>query len=91
MTYTPPSQIRISAQPYLNLRRAPVVQSGNVIAQLADGSTWPVVGVARQNFDAQTNVLWAQIEFTNAATGQKVTGFCHSDFFSPKPDPLPAG
>ncbi len=90
MTYTPPAQIKIAAQPYLNLRREPAVRSGNVVAQLADGSTWPVVGIARQNFDAQTNVLWAQIKFTHAATGQKATGFCHSDFFSPKPDPLPA-
>jgi len=90
MPYTPPSQIRVRAQPYLNLRREPAVKPDNVVSRLADGSAWPVVGVARENFDAQSNALWAQIEFTNTATGQKSTGFCRSDFFEPKLDPLPA-
>ncbi|HLF26527.1 MAG TPA: SH3 domain-containing protein [Anaerolineae bacterium] len=90
MTYTPPSQIRVTAQPHLNLRREPAIKTGNVVAQLADGSTWPVIGVARENFEAQSNVLWVQIEATNAATRQKVTGFCRSDFITPRPDPLPA-
>jgi hypothetical protein len=33
--------------------------------------------------------VWAQIEFTDPSTGQKAAGFCRSDFFSPRPDPLP--
>jgi len=90
MTYTPPSRITVRAQPHLNLRQEPAVRPGNVVARLADGSTWPVVGVARESFDAQLNVLWPQIEFTDPATSQKSIGFCRSDFLDPPVDPLPA-
>ena len=90
MTYTPPSQITVRAQPHLNLRREPLIRPDNVIAQLPDGSTWPVAGVARDNFNAASDVLWLQIIFTNAATGRRENGFCRSDFVSPRPDPLPA-
>jgi hypothetical protein len=89
-TYTPPSQITISAQPHLRVRREPMISPDNIVGQLPDGSTWPVVGVARDGFSPDAGVLWAQIEFTEATTGQSATGFCRSDFFSPQPDPLPA-
>ena len=96
MTYTPPSRITVRAQPYLNLRQDPVVKPGNIVARLADGSTWPVVGVAREDFDAQSDVLWTQIEFSDPAaapagvTGPRVYGFCHCDFVDPEFAPLPA-
>lgn len=90
MTYTPPSQITVRAQPYLNLRREPAVRPGNVAGQLADGSVWPVVGIARDGFVAGSDVLWAQIQFTDPGSGQKGRGFCRSDFFNPQPAPLPA-
>jgi len=96
MTYTPPSGIKVSAQPHLNLRAEPAVGAGNIIGRLPDGSTWPVVGIARENFDAQSDVLWAQIEFSHPAaatttdvTPRKVYGFCHSDYVDPYIDPLP--
>ena len=89
MTYTPPAQIRVSAQPYLNLRREPASKPGNVVGRLADGSTWPVVGVAREDYNEQSAVLWVQIEFTDASTGKKTLGFCSSGFVDPKPGPLP--
>ncbi|HEY4691065.1 MAG TPA: hypothetical protein VIK33_17270 [Anaerolineae bacterium] len=90
MPYTPPARITVKAQPYLNLRREPIVKPGNVIAQLADRSTWPVLGVARDKFAADSNVLWTQIEFIDTSSGQKMPGFCRSDFFDPKPAALPA-
>ena len=89
MAYTLPAQIRVNAQPYLNLRREPVVRPGNVVGRLADGSTWPVVGVAREDYDEKSDVLWVHIESTDASTGKKTLGFCSSAFVNPKPDPLP--
>lgn len=90
MPYTPPAQVKVDAQPHLNLRREPMIGPDNIVARLADGSTWPVIGVARENFDPQSNKLWVQIEFTDPAAAQKATGFCLSDFVAPEPDPLPA-
>src|SRR3990172_5775459 len=89
MAYTPPAQIRVNAQPYLNLRREPAARPGNVVGRLADGSTWSVVGVAREDYDEQSGVLWVHIESTDASTGKKRLGFCSSAFVNPKPDPLP--
>lgn len=86
--YEPPARVTIDAQPRLNLRREPVIDPDNIVARMPDGSICPVVGVARENFDPQSNKLWVQIEFTDPA-GQKVIGFCSSDFIAPDPDPLP--
>ena len=90
MTYTPPSQITVSAQPYLNLRRDPTIARDNIVGRLADGSTWPVLGIARDGYDAASDALWAQIQFTDPLSRTKRAGFCRCDFFSPQPDPLPA-
>ena len=90
MSYTPPSQVKVVAQPHLNLRKAPMIAPDNIIARLADGTTWMVVGVARESFDPSSSVMWVQVEFADPATGQKAMGFCRTDFVAPRADPLPA-
>lgn len=90
MTYTPPSRITIHASPYLNLRKQPLIRPDNIVGRLADGSTWTVLGVARDGFNAQSDLLWALIQFEKTADGKQFYGFCRSDFFTPDLPALPA-